>query len=111
MLRRTAAGQKPGADVFGGRGERQVGRRSGPRAGVQEGAITGKNDTEREASARRYCPDLFDALAETGQASRTARHHLDLAALAVEELRLLLRLDELAAYTEAGITPPSHNGG
>lgn len=79
--------------------------------GLTSGTITGKNDAEREACARALRPDLYEDAAICSTCARAARHHHELAALAVEELRALLRLDELAAYTQTGVTPPSHHGG
>lgn len=84
--------------------------------------ITGKNEGERDACARQVLAEHFANLSDATEAAFEAKHHVELAALAVEELRVLLRLEELAAYTQAGASarhdvtvltanPPSHNGG
>ncbi len=73
--------------------------------------ITGKNEAEREACARQVLSEHYTNLCDASEAAFEAKHHVELAALAVEELRVLLRLEELAAYATAGVTPPSHNGG
>ena len=80
-------------------------------AGLLDGTIAGRNETERDAKAREVLAEQWDELQMCGAEAREAKHHVDLAALAVDEVRALLRLAELAAYVPAGLTQPSHNGG
>ncbi len=67
-------------------------------AGLISGTISGKNETERDAAARQVCATELAAWQRSADDARVSRHQLDMAALAVEELRLLIRLDEMAAY-------------
>lgn len=77
--------------------------------GLVSGAISGKNETEREAAARKVCATELDAWQRATGEAWLCRHMLDMAALAVEELRLLVRLDEIEAFA-GGALPPSREG-
>lgn len=63
---------------------------------IADGRITGKNDTERAASAQILLTDLIDAYRAAQDTARIARLEMDLAALEVEALRADLRLIEVA---------------
>lgn len=74
--------------------------------GLISGAISCKNEAEREAAARKVCATELDAWQHAASTAWLCRHELDMAALTVEELRLLVRLDEIEAFA-TGILPPS----
>lgn len=77
--------------------------------GVLSGTIAGKNETEREANARIVCAAEIEALRIAATAARNSRFQLDMAQTAVEELRLLVRLDEMEAFAGKA-QPPSREG-
>lgn len=65
-------------------------------AKIIDGTITGKNEMEREASARSLLADECAAYLDTARNARWAEHYLNLALVGVEEIRLLVRLEEAA---------------
>jgi hypothetical protein len=78
-------------------------------AGLLAGTISGKNETERDAAARMVWAAELAAWQRSADDARISRHQLDMAALAVEELRLLVRLDEMEAFAGKAL-PPSREG-
>lgn len=67
-------------------------------AGLLNGTISGKNEAERDAAARQVCAAELATWQRSTDDARLSRHQLDMAALDVEELRLLVRLDEVEAF-------------
>ncbi len=68
---------------------------------IRAGIIVGKNETEREACLRQKFADHYAALEEAERRGRETRHQVELVRLAVETLRMQLRVAELAAREEA----------
>lgn len=62
-----------------------------------DGRIEGKNEAQRDAVARLLLAQEYRELESAEWHARQARHNLELDRLAVEELRLRLRLAELLA--------------
>lgn len=65
-----------------------------------DGRIDGKNEAQREAAARLVLANEYDIADAADERARLARHELELARLAVEELKARLRLAELLAQTQ-----------
>ena len=65
-----------------------------------DGRIDGKNEAQREAVARQLLDEEYSDAEAAEWHARQARHDLELERLAVEELRLRLRLAELLAQGE-----------
>ncbi len=78
-------------------------------AGLLAGTISGKNETERDAAARMVCAAELAAWQRSADDARVARHQLEMAAMAVEEVRLMVRLDEMEAFAGKAL-PPSREG-
>lgn len=70
-------------------------------AATLDGRIDGKNEALREAAARGLLAQQYHDAEVAEAVARLARHDLELARLAVEELRLRLRLAELSAQGQA----------
>lgn len=68
---------------------------------LASGAITGKNETERQAAARERFAIGFDELESLSKASRMAKLRHELAQIEVEKVRSLLRLAEVTSSVQA----------
>ena len=64
------------------------------------GAISGKNEDEREAQARAKFPDEYAALENAQASARSAKFEFDIAALRLSAARAMLRIEELAARVQ-----------
>lgn len=66
-------------------------------AATLDGRIEGKNEAQREAASRTVLAKEYDSAEGREAIARQARHDLELAKLAVEQVRLRLRLAEVLA--------------
>lgn len=67
------------------------------RLAIREGRIAGKNPDERKAMAEVMFQEYFDTLDDLSEKAEDAKCELDLAWMDVNEVRALLRRDEIAA--------------
>ena len=72
---------------------------------ISRGMIIGKNQDEREASARSVCAAAYAWLETAETAERSARDTLDMAKLEVEMIRLLVRLMSIGSSTTLAELP------
>ena len=70
-------------------------------AGLMDGSIAGKNQTERDAAARQVLAAEYAAMVDAEQEERAAKLEYDIACLEVARVRALLRLAEMEASREA----------
>jgi hypothetical protein len=68
--------------------------------GLRRETITGKNAELREANAREVLSELYHRVEASEIEQRQARYTWDLVNLDLDELKMLLRLDELLAKGE-----------
>lgn len=64
---------------------------------IAHGLVTGKNQAERDANIDYQMADLLAQLALAEENLRDAKTRRELAQLSVDEVRLLVRLEELVA--------------
>lgn len=65
---------------------------------LADGIIEGKNADARESAAQEHFSEWYGNIDEQQQHTNKCRLRLDLARFDVEEVRLLVRLDELEAH-------------
>lgn len=69
-------------------------------AAIRTGVITGKNEAERAANMNQLFIAHYTNVEAREREAREARHQVELARLAVDALRMQLRVAELAAREE-----------